>query len=178
MNKQIDCRGLACPLPVIETKKALAGLTGDYLTVIVDNQTAKENVVKFAASQQCGVSVEAQAEVFTIRITKSTDAQHTSAQAAGTVWLITQDTLGHGNKELGAVLMKSFFFTLTEQPLPLKVLFLNSGVLLTVDDSRFWPIFRLWPLKGSKSYPAAPVLIIMEQRIAWLLQRDKYVYDC
>lgn len=135
MNNKIDCRGLACPLPVIETKKALANLSGETLSVLVDNQTAKENVVKFASAQQYGVSVEGKDGLFTIRITAPTEAKVDSAQAPATSWLITQDTLGHGNKELGAVLMKSFFYTLTEQKLPQKVLFLNSGVLLALDDS-------------------------------------------
>jgi selenium metabolism protein YedF len=141
LNNQLDCRGLACPLPVIETKKALAGLTGEALTVLVDNQVAKENVVKFATAQQCGVSVEGQDGDFRIRITKSgipaavITPVGTAASSVGGVWLITQDSLGHGNKELGSVLMKSFFYTLTERELPSKVLFINSGVLLTLQDS-------------------------------------------
>ena len=139
MNNQLDCRGLVCPLPVIETKKALVGLAGATLTVLVDNQTAKENVVKFASSQQCGVSVEPQADGFCIQITKPVKPAEPAAPASvpsgGMVCLITQDSLGHGNRELGSVLMKSFFYTLTEQELPSKILFLNSGVLLTLQDS-------------------------------------------
>jgi len=141
-DHQLDCRGLACPQPVIETKKALANLTGEVLTVLVDNQAAKENVVKFATAQQCGVSVEGQDKNFSIRITKSgtisvpADSRVTATPTdGGMIWPITQDRFGHGNKELGAVLMKSFFYTLTERKLPSKVLFVNSGVLLTLQDS-------------------------------------------
>lgn len=142
-DQQLDCRGLACPLPVIETKKALASLTREALTILVDNQVAKENVVKFATAQQCGVSVESQAGNFSIRITKPGMPTTLIAPVApvalsagdSMVWLITQDSFGHGSKELGSVLMKSFFYTLTERELPSKVLFVNSGVFLTLQDS-------------------------------------------
>ena len=45
----LDCQGLACPQPVILTKKAL-DQRPPQLTVIVDNAAAKENVAKFAAA--------------------------------------------------------------------------------------------------------------------------------
>ena len=41
MEKIIDCRGLACPLPVVNAKKASEELhAGDVLTVKVDNEIA------------------------------------------------------------------------------------------------------------------------------------------
>ncbi len=46
---KIDCSGLACPEPVLQTKKALESLPNDsILEVIVDNVAARENVVRFA----------------------------------------------------------------------------------------------------------------------------------
>ncbi|MEW6424482.1 MAG: sulfurtransferase TusA family protein, partial [Bacillota bacterium] len=48
-HKELNCKGLACPQPVLETKKALAELPeGASLTVIVDNPAARENVTLFA----------------------------------------------------------------------------------------------------------------------------------
>ncbi|HWQ61982.1 MAG TPA: sulfurtransferase-like selenium metabolism protein YedF, partial [Negativicutes bacterium] len=53
-----------------------------------------------------------------------------------TVYLITQNTLGHGSADLGAILMKSFLYTVLEsEPLPRAILFINSGVHLTVAGS-------------------------------------------
>lgn len=140
LSNELDCRGLACPRPVIETKKALAALASDSLVVLVDNPVAKENVVKFATAERCGVSIESRDDQFAIRITKlggnTSDRQSAPALPSdGMVWLITQDTLGHGSKELGSILMKSFFYTLTEQAAPKKLLFINSGVMLTLADS-------------------------------------------
>ena len=51
MNNTIDCTGMACPLPVVNAKKAFAGFSEDgELTVLVDNPTAVENLKKLAAS--------------------------------------------------------------------------------------------------------------------------------
>lgn len=37
MRKIVDATGLACPLPVIETKKALKEMSQGVLEVLVDN---------------------------------------------------------------------------------------------------------------------------------------------
>jgi len=38
--KEIDCRGKACPHPVLMTKQALEGLAEGELILIVDNEAA------------------------------------------------------------------------------------------------------------------------------------------
>ena len=41
MEKIIDCKGMACPLPVVNAKKAAEELhAADTLTVLVDNEIA------------------------------------------------------------------------------------------------------------------------------------------
>jgi selenium metabolism protein YedF len=144
MSVEVDARGLACPQPVIATKKALAEISQGVVTTIVDNLTAKENVIKFAAANHCGVSVTERAGHYYIKITKDGPAEMQPpttkiVPATGDgkiVYLITQNTLGHGSDELGGILMKSFLYTLLEsQPLPTALLFINSGVKLTVTGS-------------------------------------------
>lgn len=141
MSNEIDARGLTCPQPVIATKKALDTMTAGVVTTIVDNGAAKENVVKLAVASQCGVSVEEKQGHYYIRITKgpasaAKAAEQSQTTTGATVYLITKDTLGHGSEELGAVLMKSFLYTLTEtQPLPRTLMFINSGVRLTTAES-------------------------------------------
>ena len=44
--EQLDCRGLACPQPVMRTRDALAAGTS-ALEVLVDNEPARENVRRF-----------------------------------------------------------------------------------------------------------------------------------
>lgn len=141
MSINVDARGLTCPQPVIATKKALDCIADGSLTAIVDNEVSKENVVKFAVANNCGVSVEEKGGHYYIKIIKGTGINtpreaDNAALAGQVVYLITNNTLGHGSEELGAVLMKAFLYTLLEtQPLPRALLFLNSGVKLTADDS-------------------------------------------
>ena len=52
----IDARNLACPQPVILTRKALK--ENDQITVIVDNKTAQYNVTRMA--QKAGYDVQAE----------------------------------------------------------------------------------------------------------------------
>lgn len=141
MSTNIDARGMTCPRPVIATKKALEGIVSGIVTILLDNVIAKENVMKFATAHGCGVSITQQDGDFLLKITKGApmDEQTVVDQPVAsndTVYIITQDTLGHGNRELGAVLMKGFIYTLLEiQPVPKALLFMNSGVLLTIENS-------------------------------------------
>ncbi len=149
-RKEIDNRGLACPQPVVNTKKALAELAGEgsqafMLTVIVDNEAAKENVSRYARAAGHQVSVEEKEDGTYIFIqNKTTDDLEVGELSCGeagqtqrgTVFLITSATLGQGSEELGKILMRSFIFALKEGGvLPAKMLFLNSGVFLTTEGS-------------------------------------------
>ena len=48
--KTLDARGLSCPEPVIMIRKAMASKEKRY-EMIVDNQTSKENVTRYAEHQ-------------------------------------------------------------------------------------------------------------------------------
>ncbi|HHY40837.1 MAG TPA: preprotein translocase subunit TatB [Syntrophaceticus sp.] len=50
MKKLVDARGLSCPLPVLKTKEAID--KGEQeIEVLVDNNTALENVTRLAQSK-------------------------------------------------------------------------------------------------------------------------------
>lgn len=144
-DRIVDCRGLACPQPVINTKKAVEETASGKITIIVDNEVAKTNVVKFAVANALGAAVEPKDGEYHITIVKGVGQEIPAAgkqvltdvpEASGQVYLITQETLGHGSPELGAVLMKAFMTTLLEvRPEPEALLFINSGVKLTVQGS-------------------------------------------
>ncbi len=140
MFTNVDARGMACPRPVIATKKALEEMSDGIITVVVDNLAAKENVVKFATANQCKVTAEEKDNIYSIVITKGEGAGEDIAPKTvqnNNVYLITQCTLGQGNHELGAVLIKSFFYALLEkEPLPRTIMFINGGVLLTTESSQ------------------------------------------
>ncbi len=67
--KSIDARGLACPEPVLLTKKALANNETE-LTVLVDNLTAVQNVTRFATNQRFNVTSTRSGEDYTLTLKK------------------------------------------------------------------------------------------------------------
>jgi tRNA 2-thiouridine synthesizing protein A len=72
-EKVLDLRGLKCPLPVLRTRKALAGLRpGDVLTVACTDPLAGIDIPNLL--QQTGDALEGtkhDARVMTFRIRKS-----------------------------------------------------------------------------------------------------------
>lgn len=55
MKESVDARGLSCPLPVLKTKAALEK-GAQEVEVLVDNNTALENVTRLAKNR--GYAVE------------------------------------------------------------------------------------------------------------------------
>ena len=137
MSTVTDARGLACPRPVVLTKKALE--QAEEVTTIVDNITAKENVSRLAVSQGCQVSVEEKQEGIFLHLTRTTTPEQKSAAAptsGPTLLLITSNTMGRGSDELGDILMRSLMHTLGEvTPPPDRIVFINSGVKLVTRES-------------------------------------------
>jgi TusA-related sulfurtransferase len=70
--EQIDCRGLSCPLPVVETRNRIKGTkTGDIFEVLVDTGTSRDNVSRMAKKEGCDVGIEeTENEEFILTITK------------------------------------------------------------------------------------------------------------
>ncbi|GEA14593.1 MAG: hypothetical protein PWR22_1168 [Moorella sp. (in: firmicutes)] len=137
VEKIVDARGLACPQPVIQTKKALESLGPDgELVTIVDNEVARDNVLKLARSLECATSVREQGSEYYIHIRKESIPATQLSVNPGQVLLVTSASLGRGSEELGSILMRSFFYSLSEtEVLPRRVLFINSGVQLCCQGS-------------------------------------------
>ncbi|MBR2782818.1 MAG: sulfurtransferase-like selenium metabolism protein YedF [Firmicutes bacterium] len=145
-NIAIDARADQCPIPVVKAKKALESLDGPGLVEIsVGNLTAVENLKRLAASLQREAQVsDLGGGDYLVRI--AADAPLTPAEAAaplpackpsgGVLAAIGSRTMGQGDDELGAVLMKGFIYALTQlEPAPRTLLFYNGGAWLTVEDS-------------------------------------------
>jgi len=141
MSKIVDARGLACPQPVILTRKALQ--ESDAVTTIVDNETARGNVSRMAARQGYQVKVEEREDGIYLHLTKEEKpveamaSQPVAAPASGPLVLtVPGDIMGRGDQELGGILVRAFFHTLSEvEPLPDTIIFFNSGVKLVVEGS-------------------------------------------
>ncbi len=132
----VDVRGLACPQPVIRTRQALEASQQERLTVVADDEIARDNIMKLARSLSCGVEAEQRGAEFYINITKPEDFGATLEPLESQLFLAASNSLGRGSEELGQLLMKNFFYALSEQGgLGKVIIFMNSGVTLACAGS-------------------------------------------
>lgn len=146
-NITLDCRGLACPGPVLRCKDCLDADAPTSLTVTVDNEAARENVARFLGMRGYAVTVSPAAgglAVITATAGEATGAAAAPAEmpaprdqsAAKTVAFITADTIGRGDDTLGTRLMANFLTTLPELGARLwRIILVNGGVRLAVAGS-------------------------------------------
>ncbi len=141
--KRIDERGKACPLPVVETKRALSEMAVKQTVTVVDNEIAVQNLTKMANQLKYAVSSEKKAErEFEVTISKKETAENSKENCAAcrpigdTVVVLSSDKMGQGDDVLGGILIKSFLFSLTQlDMLPQTVIMYNGGVKLAVEGS-------------------------------------------
>lgn len=133
----IDCRGMACPAPVIGVKKALE--VQSELRVLLDDGAPRENVTRFVRNRGYQVNEERDGAGWAVTIIPGTMPKapgETSPSRGDRVLLITSDRLGTGPEELGSLLMRNFINTLLETAeIPDRMFFMNRGVLLTTEGS-------------------------------------------
>ena len=136
MARIINCLGMACPKPVMATRDVIAAEQARELSILVDNEAAVENVSRFLT--RCGYKldiVKTGAQEWTINAEKTQAAAGEPEQPpddARTLVLITSETMGIGDPELGAKLMQNFLATLPELgPALWRIVLLNGGVKLS-----------------------------------------------
>ena len=149
MEKMIDCRGMACPLPVVNAKKAAEELSaGDVLTVLVDNEIAVQNLTRFGEHKGFTVTAEKKSDreyAVIMNITGEAVQQTKQEEAVacemdsrrkGMLVVLSANTMGTGDPKLGTSLMKAFVFALTKQDqLPDTILCYNTGAYLTCEGA-------------------------------------------
>lgn len=137
MAYTVDARGLSCPQPVLLARKALE--ENDEVVILVDDNTAAENVKRLAANMGFIVDEELKGGETHIRINKGgacSLAQEVISCQGPVVVVLSCDTMGRGEEVLGGVLMKSFLHTLTQTtPMPDIMILFNTGVRLAVKGS-------------------------------------------
>ena len=67
---RVDARGLSCPQPVLETKRAIEGLSAGRVEVLVDTATSRDNVSRFGGSRGWRVEKEEREEGFLVVLLK------------------------------------------------------------------------------------------------------------
>jgi selenium metabolism protein yedF len=134
---EFNAKGMACPLPVIETKKLLEEY--EVVETTVDNLIATQNLAKLAEQMNYDIDTKKISDeeyIVTISDKGIKEVKVINTLDDSYVVVINKSIMGHGSEELGKKLMKSFIYTLTEQEiLPKKIIFYNEGALL-VDKTR------------------------------------------
>ena len=132
---EVNAIGLVCPVPVIMTKKALNTIEEGEVSVLVDNETAKENLEKLAKEMGYSYVSSKKDENLQIIIKKSSKKIEEIEKDENIVVVIDSDEMGKGDKELGEILMKGFVYSLTEmEVLPKTIILYNKGVFLATKN--------------------------------------------
>ena len=149
--KEYDVRDLACPGPVLKLRDLLD--SGERaIRFHVADELSRSNVTRFATSRGAEVEVEDPGNgSFVLTITAdegaagarageeallACDVPEVAPAAGPTVVQVTARTMGAGDDDLGALLMRSFLKTQAqlEHP-PEAIIFYNDGVKLCCEGS-------------------------------------------
>ena len=148
MTRELDCRGLACPAPVLKTKEIVEEEHPDMIRIIIDNEAAKQNVSRFLQSRSFDVTVQEDETSFYVvgksetqtstACTVMVEEQETEKQKI--MVMVATDRMGYGDDELGRKLVVNFIRTLKEMGEELwHLVFVNNGVKLTIEGSAVLP---------------------------------------
>ncbi|MBN1828806.1 MAG: sulfurtransferase-like selenium metabolism protein YedF [Deltaproteobacteria bacterium] len=154
MKIDIDARGYPCPQPVIMAKKALD--ERGRCNIFVDTEEARDNIMQLADSRGCSVEIAAMDNDWILNIEEGAAPRKNENDFEGQkkeqmVFLIPSETMGRGNEELGNVLMKAFFHTITERDVPPDVcILINTGVRLAVEGSQVLDDLKALERRGVK----------------------------
>lgn len=150
MAKFVDCRGMVCPQPLVETRREIKKSNpGEAITVVVDNSTSLKNILRFLEDNgvECVVKQEAESSSITFNVPLQMTQPDKRAEEycdvspkpdvnSGFIVLLNSATMGKGNDELGKILMKGFLSTLLElKATPTEIICYNSAVTLALKSS-------------------------------------------
>ena len=191
----IDARGDQCPIPVVKAKKALdAAGSGDVIVITVDNEIAVQNLTKMARSQNCTSTAEKQGEkVFQVTIRAAAGKLPAGAAVADRgkqpeecipdnrtedIVVVGSSMMGTGDEALGRILMKGFFYAVSQlDTLPAGILFYNSGIFLTTEESETVEDLKAMEAQGVKILSCGTCLDYYQRKDNLLVGEIGNMYD-
>ena len=141
MNIQIDAKGKQCPLPVIEAKNAISGMTeAGIVEVTVDNEIAVQNLTKMADHKGLKAKSEKKSDQeYTVwmEVTEEFVKNNIKDGNVSSTPVTEENCIpDEGDEKLGKMLMKGFVYALTQlEELPQTILLFNSGAYLSCEGS-------------------------------------------
>ena len=163
MKKTVNALGDTCPIPLVKAKEAIKELQGaGTVEVLVDNEIAVQNLTKMANQKGYGcVSKKLKEQEYQVTLTigeaeatEETKVEKENYAACAPakknrLVVISSKTMGEGNDELGATLLKGFIYALTQQDeLPDQMLFYNGGAFLTCEGSQLLEDLKMLEEQG------------------------------
>ncbi|MCB2208364.1 MAG: sulfurtransferase-like selenium metabolism protein YedF [Bacteroidetes bacterium] len=145
--KVIDVRGKKCPMPLVETKKALKVTDkNEAIKVILDSENSVKNVTRYLEDNNIHVSKQQSGGTFELLfkragsepVIEEAESYCTSSEQTNDSFIIVfgKDRLGEGSDDLGNMLVGGMLTTLVEtERTPDKIIFINSGINLVINDS-------------------------------------------
>jgi len=145
--KTLDVKGMRCPMPLIETKKALKELKDDEtLKIILDNETSVKNVVHFLNDNNVPLKQSTDGRISELIVSQAAESIEQVDETAycappekkgdSYVVLLAKNRLGEGSDELGEALAGAMINTLKSMDtLPEKIIIMNSGIDFVVNGS-------------------------------------------
>jgi selenium metabolism protein YedF len=180
----VDARGKTCPQPVIMTKKEI-DLGENSITTIVDNETAKQNIIKLGTKLNYSFSELSKEDGIYITLNKGETIEEVDyvspdieLSKLNKGFVFGTDVLGSGSDKLGKMLMKGFIYTITEtKPYPNFIVFLNSGVKLTTEGSESLDDLKKLEGEGVKIVSCGTCLDFFEIKTKLAVGQVSNMYD-
>lgn len=146
--KEINVLGKACPIPVIETKKAFRENPDEKeFEILVDNEIATENLSKMAKELKIKSSVEKlEDRKYKVSLEKTEESRDhkeienysvNDATSSNYIAVVSSDAMGDGDSDFSKQLLEGYIYAITEQDhLPVAIYFYNRGVFMTTENEK------------------------------------------
>lgn len=194
MSILVDARGLPCPQPVIRTRQAMLG-DADAITTLVTGADQVDNLRRLAEKGGWSTTVEQREDGFAVHLARgeaaaapeitpdmTTCSLSEGAPAAGPapapLLVMASDRMGRGDDELGEILTRAFFHTITEtSPLPATIILYNSGVKLACRGSLVLDDFKTLEAAGVEILACGTCLGFFELKEQLAVGRISNMYE-
>ncbi|MFV0518807.1 MAG: sulfurtransferase-like selenium metabolism protein YedF [Lachnospirales bacterium] len=166
----IDCMGLPCPKPVINTRNAIESIdVNETICVLVDNEIATENLSKFCEQTNCKFSIEKKSDKeFLFYLTKGEEIKKFDVNKESDEFIavvIDSDVMGK-DEVIGKKLMEMYIYTLGESKIiPNAILFYNSGIFLTTKNDKTIEDLKKLISRGVKVYSCGACLDFFNEKL-------------
>ena len=126
MKHEVNAMGKQCPIPVVMTKKVIDNaVVGDEIEILIDNETAVNNLSRLANKTGCTfVSEKLGDKKYQVKMAVQTEQTGGTLEEEEfvceaphkkvTVAVISSNVMGNGDDELGKILIKGFIYALSQ----------------------------------------------------------------